>query len=250
MSQLTYNFDMPIGQPGLKYDIGFDSVLTYRAAENLNFGLGLVQGAAEGDARLPLANVAVVTLSADLIASNSVAVSVNGDAITPVVYASSHAETLEAVATAISLLDDVTATVTAAREITIVGDNVEVVVDSFVVTLGASQATATTVASSNDKFVGISVATQAIEQNLAGDAFYAEKSAVSVLTRGRIYVLAEQDVAVGDPVYLRHTANGAGKDKGQFRKDSDTNKAYLLAGARFIRGASAGSVAVVEINLP
>lgn len=158
MAQLNYEFDMEIGQPGLLFDIGHSSVLTYRAEENIPFGLGLVKGTGSEDAKLPEDDAGV--------------------------------------------------------------------------------------------FVGISIRTQAVEQDASGEAFYAEKSAVSVLTRGRIYVKVEQDVALGDPVFLRFEVGAPGTAVGQFRKNADTDKAYLIEGARFVRAAQAGGLAVVEINLP
>ncbi len=158
MTQLSYGYDMEIGQPGLLFDIGNNSVLTYRAEENINFGLGLVKGTGDSDALLP----------------------VDGD-----------------------------------------GD-----------------------------FIGVAIRTQGIEQNGSGEAFYAEKSAVSVLNRGRIYVRSEQEVVAGDPVFLRFEVGAPGTVLGAFRKDADTDKAYALSGVRFVRGAAAGGLAVIEINLP
>lgn len=158
MTQLSYGYDMEIGQPGLLFDIGNNSVLTYRAEENIGFGFGLVKGTGDQDALLP----------------------VDG--------------------------------------------------------LG--------------EFVGVAIRTQAVEQDASGDAFYAEKSAVSVLTRGRIYVRVEQDVVLGDPVFLRFAVGAPGTVIGEFRKDADTATAYEIERARFVRGAVEGGLAVVEINLP
>jgi hypothetical protein len=72
----------------------------------------------------------------------------------------------------------------------------------------------------------------------------------NVAREGRAYVLVEQTVLVTDPVYWRHTANGAGKlQPGAFRKDSDSSNAYLLNGARWIKGATTGNLAVLEWDL-
>lgn len=63
---------------------------------------------------------------------------------------------------------------------------------------------------------------------------------VSVMEEGKIYVITEEDVVENDPVYCRHTANGAGKlILGAFRKSSE-------AQVKFVRGArfEAASVTV------
>lgn len=92
-----------------------------------------------------------VVLSADLVTSNSVAVTVNGDSVTPVVFATDHDTTMSAIITAIEA--DITgATATLTDE---AGDNRTFTVDVFgenavvtvVVALGATQATATITAS-------------------------------------------------------------------------------------------------------
>lgn len=72
----------------------------------------------------------------------------------------------------------------------------------------------------------------------------------SVMREGRVYVLVEQTVTVADPVYYRHTANGAGKlQVGAFRMDADTSHAYLLNGGRWIKGATAGNYAELEFDI-
>lgn len=88
--------------------------------------------------------VMTLTFSANLVASNVVAGTVNGHAIS-VTYASSNAATLTALASAIQALDEVlTATSNGTDTITITfEEQVEPSVGAFTVTLGASQATVT-----------------------------------------------------------------------------------------------------------
>jgi hypothetical protein len=87
----------------------------------------------------------IIDFNIDFVASNSIVATVNGVALTPVVYATSHAATMTALAAALALATGVSsASVTAARTIRVnfsgLGDNT---VDSVVTTLGASQPTAT-----------------------------------------------------------------------------------------------------------
>lgn len=83
---------------------------------------------------------------------------------------------------------------------------------------------------------------------VAGVSRYEQNEAVSVMTAGFVMVPVEQAVQPGDPVYLRHTANGAGKDPGQFRKDADTDKADAVPGARFVTKTAGAGLAVIELN--
>lgn len=89
-----------------------------------------------------------VELDADLVTSNSIAVTVNGIALTPIVYANSHADTMQAICDAIALEPNISQAFIDNndpndRTIIVLGDpGYDGVVDSFVVTLGASQATA------------------------------------------------------------------------------------------------------------
>lgn len=86
---------------------------------------------------------ATLTFSADLVASNSIAYSINGVAQTPIVYATSHANTMGLMEAAIeAAFPGSTATVNG-RSITIVKAGLDFNSFEATVTLGASQATAT-----------------------------------------------------------------------------------------------------------
>lgn len=101
-----------------------------------------------------------ITYSADFVASNSIAVTIDGVAITPEVYATSHAATFAALVTAIdglSTVESATGNATT-RVITIIPVEQDVdVTASGAVTLGASQATTTIVTNTNDIFKGMPV---------------------------------------------------------------------------------------------
>lgn len=72
---------------------------------------------------------------------------------------------------------------------------------------------------------------------------------VSILQRGRIWVLVEEDIAIGDQVWFRHTANGL-LVPGGWGNDTDGGKRTQIVGARWEKAASAGQLALLDINIP
>lgn len=104
--------------------------------------------------------------------------------------------------------------------------------------------------SSGADIVGISVRDTVVEKDEASipDA-YPVDSAVCVLRRGRIYVEVEEDVTPDDDVYVRYSANGGNTQLGIFRTDADGSHALQITKARYMTSASAGGLAVVDINL-
>lgn len=88
----------------------------------------------------------------------------------------------------------------------------------------------------------------AIRKVNSTDSNYPALSDVGVLRRGQVWVEVEQTVVAGDPVYVRHTDPGA-LGLGVFRKDADTADAVLVPEARYLIGASANGVALLDINL-
>jgi hypothetical protein len=249
MSQLNYDFQQAIGQAGQLASSRNSDKLTYRATQQIGYGLGLAQGAGSVDVRLPAANVATLSFDGDFIASNEITLDVNGESVGPVVFDTDQATTLEALASAINALENIEASVTDTREITITATDGEVAVDNIVVSGGASQASGSASYSANNIFVGVSILSHAKEQDLDGNVSYEAKDPVSVLTKGRIYVQVEQAVTARSEVYLRHTAGGTGEVPGNFRADDDNGNASKV-NARFLSDADAGGIAVLEVNLP
>jgi len=97
--------------------------------------------------------------------------------------------------------------------------------------------------------LGVSIAVQKSRDIAAGtSANYAATESVGIVTEGQIYVEVDQTVSPGDAVFFRHT--GAAADIGKFRLDADTAKADQITNARWIKGAAAGGIAVLEISLP
>lgn len=100
-------------------------------------------------------------------------------------------------------------------------------------------------------FEGIAVATQIAKPNATGVAQYDAKTAIPVLRKGRIWVLAEQAVNPSSAVFLRHTANAGTTAPGRFRADIDTAGADAITNARWLTTTTAADqLALLEINIP
>lgn len=117
---------------------------------------------------------------------------------------------------------------------------------------GASGSKAILPADANSKIVGVVVHSHDYVPGIQlGDTGIKPKNMMSVMAQGRIWVLVEEAVAVNDPVFVRHTANGAGKlQKGAFRNDIDTDKCISVPGARFITASSGAGIVQIEIDIP
>ena len=207
--------------------------------------------------RLPHQDQASVVQSAPLSAGNSTTVTLNGVALTPVVYATSNAATMGALAALIAAQPFIaSATFDGTSTINIQAEQGFPVTAVFV-TSGGSAVTWTTNYSNDNVFYGISVYIQNKmnlygPQGSAGAAPYIPGDAVATLTRGRIYVKAENNVTSDSPVYWRQIATMSNPILGSFRSDSDGGNAILLPNTqvRWITSASAGNLAVLEINQP
>jgi hypothetical protein len=68
---------------------------------------------------------------------------------------------------------------------------------------------------------------------------------------GCVWCVVEEAVDPKDPVYVRHTANGAGKlQPGAFRNDADTATCVLLKNARFDSASTGPGLVKVWVNFP
>lgn len=164
----------------------------------------------------------IITFSADFVASNSIAVTVNGVAITPVVYATSHAATFAALIAAIDGLSSCSCTGDATARTLLIKptDSDADPVITCTVTLGASQATATIQTAINDMFEGCpvtldtdgtvirynSLATQntqvigyAIKEAVSG-----ELVTVALLGRAIVNALSADAIVPGPVAYSSH----------------------------------------------
>lgn len=101
-----------------------------------------------------------------------------------------------------------------------------------------------------DKVLGVvmhSHATVSKEDGL--DAGYAAKETANVIRKGYVWVVIEEDIAVGDAVFYRHAA-GTGTKLGAFRNDADTATATALTNARWVIGGTAAQgIALLELGI-
>ena len=262
--QTTYPLNMPIGVLGRISDCGFKNTLSPTCLENILPALGVVKPLNVDYAiALPRNDMASSEFSADLILDNVVNFTVNGVAITPVTFATSHLATMQQVANAIAAIASVeSATVGGAnnRTITIISKvGTPSLVTVATVTLGVTQATITTTAGQSGTFFGVvqetygKSAVWSSDMSLTAQSPYYEGYPAPTLTQGRIYVMPEDIVTSNSPVYLRTVASVANPQVGRFRSDADGTNAVLIPATQAIwreGNGSVGELAVLEINLP
>ena len=111
------------------------------------------------------------------------------------------------------------------------------------VTRGALD-TGVIVPSGTGTFRGVSVRSLDLEANAATAIEYVDGNEVAILTRGTIFVEANETVAVGEPVFFQHTGTGIGN----FRNDADTAQADQIVGAEFLDAGLVGEL--VRIRIP
>jgi hypothetical protein len=121
-----------------------------------------------------------------------------------------------------------------------------------VVAKGTGDQDATLPDNSADIMLGIVVHTHAYDQSsLTGTDGVPANRMLNAVKRGRIWVLVEEAVTKGDPVYVR-IANGVADvtktQKGALRKSADTATAVLLAGAHFYTSAAAGALSAWRLE--
>jgi len=259
--QTSYNYLMTVAaSAGQIYDIGFNNVLSPVASiEAIPMGLGTAKViGADQQVRLPHVDIVAVSASIALVASNSTVVTLNGFALAPVVYSTSNAVTLGLIAAAIAAQPLVASAVSdGSSTITITAQQGFAVTVTFVTTLGISQPAWTSTYSNDNVFYGVALYIQN-KQNLlgpqgsAGGQPYFPGDPVPVMTRGRVWVVAENTVTSDSPVYWRIKPTFANPQVGGFRSDSDSGNAILLPSTsiRWWAGASTGGFAVLDINQP
>lgn len=81
------------------------------------------------------------------------------------------------------------------------------------------------------------------------DAGYAAKETANVIRKGYVWVVIEEDIAIGDAVFYRHAA-GTGTKLGAFRNDADTASCTALTNARWVKGGTAAQgIALLELDV-
>lgn len=258
--QTSYPLYMTVGSAGQLYDLSFNNVFSpVTPLNNIPMGIGVAKVIGQDmQVRLPWEDIVSVQASTALIASNSTTVTLNGIALTPVVYASSNAATLNAIAALIAAQDGIASAVSNGTDtITITADQGLPVTATFATTGGVGQPTWTSTYTNDNVFYGIALYIQN-KQNLLGPqgslggSPYYPGDPVPVLTRGQVYVTTENQMTSDSPVYWRIKPTLSNPQVGGFRSDSDGGNAILLPNTqiRCIIGASAGGLAVLDINQP
>lgn len=258
MSQTTYPIDQNAAVLGMLADSAFkhtDSKIA-KGAIPVGRGVSKVVGA-DDQVRLPAQNNGVLLFAGDFEADNDIDLKINGVSITTVEWDTSQTITLAALATEIQSNADVaTAVVSALKTITVTGvDGTVIVITDIVVTNGSGQTTGTWTGGTADVLYGIAQLTQILESGLPGEDViptYANKDVANILRRGSIYVQFETAFDPdSDTLYCRFIIGGATELIGQFRNDSDSNKAYAVAGNVVAKTTlTAAGLGIVEVNKP
>lgn len=194
---MTAYGNMDRGFAGMPQGLEKD-VFSRLAAAQVEFGAPVFLQEGNDDSAFPfIADQALITYDADFVASNSIAATVNGVAITPVVYATSHAATFAAVVAAIDGLTDVSvvSSDSTARTILVETTGVTTVATS-VVTLGTSQAGVTVGFATSRELGGVAQSTQKTP------AYYAQYDAINIMREGTILVAVPVAVDSQQLAYL------------------------------------------------
>lgn len=88
-------------------------------------------------------------------------------------------------------------------------------------------------------------------ENSNASAFtgYVDGEILSIMRRGRIWVISEDAVsAVGVAAFVRYTKEAPDIVLGKFRTDDDSSKAVALPGARFLTTCDAGGLVLLELS--
>lgn len=259
MSQTAYNADPAIGFPGMVVDGHFWDADSAFAVGSLNFGYAAFRAddpARARSVRSPKRNGSSIVWSGDFVAANVINGNVNGVALAPITFATSHLVTVTALGDAIVaalLAQGIVATYALTntnRTLTFTAIDGNVDFTSFIVTLGAGQVTSTITNATSDAmldFVGTLMYDARPPRISDGLPGFADKDSVACLRKGRIYVVIGADVTDNADAYVMTTAGNEGKF-------TSSNSGTIGPVGKF-RGAATVAAqnitpAVLEMNLP
>lgn len=104
---------------------------------------------------------------------------------------------------------------------------------------------------SGDVFEGIAIRDITVTDGEASaDNTFPADAQVPIMKQGRVWVQVEEAVTPASDVYCRYTTSGGNTQKGAFRTDADTAKAFQVTQARFLSTTGGAGIALLEINLP
>lgn len=221
---------------GLVQGLDYTTEGRFAAAEEIQFGAAVFGYVGEnikvGGYYL---DVSKLVYDADLITDNVTNVTVNGVAIAPVTFLTTHDITIALIVVAINALDGVEAvldsTDTDSRTI-LIRTKFAAAVAISVVTLGNTQAGASATTHSGMVFMGVS----RFIQNDTG--VYSLYDSVEIVTSGQISVTPVEAVEALEPAYV----DNSGADIGEF------SNAGFAVGARYLKNASADSITFLEVT--
>lgn len=120
---------------------------------------------------------------------------------------------------------------------------------------GATEGTFKLPALSTDKLAGVIANTFARNPgdqsvSLSGTDAIMPNGSANLMCEGAIWVVCEEAMAIGDDVYFRYSANGAGKlQLGAVRNDADSSHARKATGARVLISSSGAGVCLVYVSV-
>ena len=233
--------------PGMKYGI-HDEMESIAAGENIYPGdpvFGMV-----GDDKVGYgARVSAVSLtaSADLVAGNSVSVTVNGITLSGITFEDSSVDTVKKIINAIDQSLEIRALGIDAffvegspRAVILQGPGVTITA-SAVVTGGASPATFASAAYSSMKFLGVA----AFEQLAYGKetGYYPASTSVGLVVKGKVFAPVADGSNPDDkkPAYIIMSGNDAGKF-------TDVANGNYDCGCFFRSNRVTGNLALIEVR--
>ena len=257
--QPSYNVYSLPSKKGQLADSGFHDIVSRLVSEAVEIGRAVVRvvGDVTGKlVRLPRANKSVSTFTGTFTAG-SIKVTVAGVQVTAA-WATDLDTTLALLAVAAAAVTGVSsATYDAATNVMTItiANGVGPVAADFDLSGVTGTLAVASVLSSSEIFHGIAVTTDALVADLTtGVVQYTPTGpqTANILRRGRMYVYTETAMTTDSQVFVRIQDDGSDVTKlaGNFRTDSASGKATLWADAQVVTGASAGGLAVIEINLP
>lgn len=117
------------------------------------------------------------------------------------------------------------------------------------VTKGASDNTCKVPVLSSTALIGVSMSSFA-NANASFALGIQQYDAVSVCSKGAVWVISETAVTANTSAVFCRYATGTGTVIGSFRTDADTATAAVVPGARWLTSCLAGGLAQLEVNLP